>query len=211
MNSIGNSIIVKIEKEMEDTVAFNGGELIIDPMFRPQWNTRIYGKVVATNSNEKFYQAEWNDPSSKMKIADEIKVGDLVYFNYKAVDNKAFQLDDKMVSVPYDWVFCYVRDGKLTPTSGWILADILYDEGESIVDVDGHSIECSVKGDLVVSIHKKKRTDISKVKYVSEFIDNPSSLKFGDIVKMENGCNFENDIEGKTYYLFREENVVAVI
>jgi co-chaperonin GroES (HSP10) len=211
MRSSRNFVIANIDKYLEDVVKYKSMELAIDPLYKPTWNARIYGEAVSTNEDDKFFLNDPENPEKKTWLTSDVKNGDKIYFHYLVTHDPRYSVSDKVVACPYEWIFCYVRDGRIEATAGWVLGEILYDEGGETVDVNGHKIKCSLKNNIVTSIGKKERTDIAKVFRASSFKGEESGLSEGDIVAIDKGCNFKNEIEGTNYFLFREENVIGVL
>ena len=56
MRAIRGKVLIEIEKKMEDTVKYGNMELMIDPMFKPEHNARIYGTVIGISKTKKNFK-----------------------------------------------------------------------------------------------------------------------------------------------------------
>ena len=173
---------------MEDTVQYGNMELHIDPMFKPEHNARIYGTVIGISDKE-----------------DQLRIGDKVYFHYLVVnDSHAY---DDVYQVHRERIFCYVRD-QIYPLGYWTLCVPFYDDKTDIVNVDGKDIEVIKMGNIVTAVAPRpsaKRTKISRIG------KNRLRLKDNDVVYAERGFEFENDIEGTTYYCVKHNDIVGKV
>ena len=188
MRALKNKVLIEIEKKMEDTVTYGSMELHIDPMFKPQHNARIYGTVVGVSDEE-----------------EELSLGDKVYFHYLVVDDShAF---DNIYRVDRERIFCYVRD-KIYPLGYWTLCLPYYDQQGEIMNIDGKDMEVVKQGNIISAVTLRpsaKRTRISRIG------KNKLRLRDNDVVYCERGFEFENDIEGTTYYCVKQSDIVGKV
>ena len=186
MRAIRGKVLIEIEKKMEDTVKYGNMELMIDPMFKPEHNARIYGKVIGISKDE-----------------EELQIGDKVYFHYLVVNDS--HVYGNVYSVLRERIFCYVRD-KIYPLGYWTLCLPFYDEKADIVEIDGKEVEVIKQGNIVTAVSRRpsaKRTRISKIGR------NRLKLKNDDVVYCERGFEFENMIEGTNYYCVKQVDIVG--
>ncbi|MFT6880877.1 MAG: co-chaperonin GroES (HSP10) [Arcticibacterium sp.] len=212
IKSVGKNIIVKLEKHLEDQVEYGKLNLHIDPEFNPTGYTRIFGSVVAVPSVKPFYVPNVYNPEDKLYIKPEVEVGDKIYFHYMQSHNDVNHMEDNMINVPYEKAICVIREGKIKAISGWIIGEILYKGATESTEVLGHKIDALVsKSGLITATKKEPRKDVSRVVACSGYQDLPSEVKPGDLIRGEKGIHMTNNIEGKEYYCFLEENVLAIL
>ena len=186
MRAIRGKVLIEIKKKMEDTVKYGNMELMIDPMFKPEHNARIYGTVIGISKNE-----------------EELQIGDKDYFHYLVVSDS--HVYGNVYSVLRERIFCYVRD-KIYPLGYWTLCLPFYDEKADIVEIDGKEVEVIKQGNIVTAVSRRpsaKRTRISKIGR------NRLKLKNDDVVYCERGFEFENMIEGTNYYCVKQVDIVG--
>jgi co-chaperonin GroES (HSP10) len=195
-----NKLLIEVEKAYEDTITHGTLELYKDPMFNPTNNIRIHGVVKALPLNEDNIKDEWGT-----EIIPNIKVGDKAYFRYVAQENVTLRIEEygkkDLISIQYSDVFCVVRDGEIIPCSGWCF-------GEPIIEDSGLKLYMDEKTKIISSIKSKKVLDKTKVLMIGTDLikGTKTELEIGDLV-CGFALNFENEIEGVNYYLFKEEDV----
>lgn len=219
-NAVGPRVIVEVEKKYNDQVEIPGLILQFDPMYKPTEHLN-YSGIIKAVPEEGFIP--WADYNRKKEIDPILKVGDKIYFRYIATDNEALVLEKSLsdtsekitFSVHYSWVFCVVRNNEIIPIGGWCLGEPIIEGGGNEEVIDGHKVRVEYHGDtqIIKSIHTKKSKEKAIVRYVSTFLNEDSDISVGDTVWSGegSGLNFENKIEGKEFYCFREDIVKAVI
>lgn len=226
--AFGSVVIVELESVYKKTQSVGGVELLLDvPILKD-------GEQVFFNKRERLesFGTVISVPQIQPKdghgneIESIIKEGDKIYFRYMNVaDTRAYleksvsDFSEKFtIRVPYEDVFCIVRDGQILPVGEWIL-------GEAFIDGDGQDMDMPTgnggtttikvtytKSGLVESVNDKVSINKAIVRHVGSLKNKPSVLKKGDIIFSKIGVNFENTIEGKSYYCFLESfQVDAVI
>lgn len=194
-----NRLLVEVDKIHEDTITHGTLELYMDPMFNPSQNIRIYGIVKAVPCNENI-RDEWGT-YYKMNV----EVGDKVYFRYVGQDNITLRIAEygkkDLISIPFSDALCVIRDGKIIPCAGYCFGEPIVEESGLKLFMDGHT-------NIISSIKSKKLLDKTKVLIVGTdtIIGEESVLEPGDEV-FGFAIGFENTIEGKSYYCFKEEDV----
>ncbi|MGL4362714.1 MAG: hypothetical protein ACRCSG_05550 [Cellulosilyticaceae bacterium] len=219
MRSVGQHIIITIERLYEKSVKHGSLELSIDPMFNPT-NNLVYKGIVSGISDAEPFDEYGN------KINSVIQNGDLAYFRYTSTDDPRNRIGKEIsdfkemtqIRVFYKDVFCVVRNGGIIPVGGWIL-------GEPFIDGEGELIELELesgkKGKVRVeyyensSIIKNTNNTLSKhkaiIKHIGVFKDQETELKVNDVVFSKHVIAFVNNIEGVDYYCFQEDIIDAIL
>jgi hypothetical protein len=142
----------------------------------------------------------------------EVRVGDTVHFEYATLLNDANRIDtdgEGMVyRVPYQSIYCYVREGRITMINGWVF------------------VEPTVKEHVtrnIIMVNNKPQPNIGKIAHISEwgktflpkvgdsclFIRTLFSIK--DWNSVADGHEISGyQVEGSHYYPMRNWEIVAV-
>lgn len=118
-----------------------------------------------------------------------LKAGEKVYVHYLAFSRKPQIPPDKWL-VPKQNIYCVIRDNKIVPLNGYIFVNILKerDKAENIVTLDKKSTS---HGIVEAADHRQ--------------------LSPGDEILFKPLGAFENEIEGKSYYVMESEELLAKI
>lgn len=214
---VGSVLIVEIESKYKKTEKVGELELLLDlpkvtngeeVFFDKRSRIEPRGKVIGIPTVIPI------DPEG-VSIEPIIQDGDEIYFRYMNIADETSYLEKsitdfsekRIIRVPYHDVFAIVRDGKIIPVGDWILGDKYIEcEGEELdMGVTTIKVKYTASG-LVESINDKPSVHKAVVRYC-----NGNTLKSGDIIFSRIGINFENDINGKSYYCFRREFQVDAI
>jgi co-chaperonin GroES (HSP10) len=202
-----NSLIVEIGAQYDDTVQYGSLSIFIDPLFKPTHNARIYGLVKAIPKGKCYNE-------DGIEIEADVKVGDKVYFHYLATFDENACLYGNYYRIPYCWVFCVVRGTDIIPIGGWTFCEKMV-EGEeefSQVEVGGVKISAVTNSSgLVTSIGKNESTKVAIMRHIGKPLKNINSIEVnsGEKVLIEKSLNFENTIEGKSYYTIRQGDILG--
>lgn len=198
-----NHIWILYPKMLENTI--QSGNLILDfvPDYHPEWNLILKGDVHSVPEKNDF------------RITDKLALGDTVYFHYLISDEENMIKEDgkNYLRIPMDKVFCYVRDGKITPYGGYVLAKSVFDNDVEEVDVDGKKIPARVApSGLVTSLDVSFKINLSKVCYIGQPLDGDELLEVspGDVVVMEKMAQHKYKIENIEYFVFHQEDILAI-
>jgi co-chaperonin GroES (HSP10) len=194
MKTPRNSVLINIEKRIEDSVElagqkvhlYDGEDPFTDGSYNPEERKRIWGIVVATPVELSAHLSN---------IVPEIKVGDKVYFHYLLNDpmNMVVVEGKRCLNIPYDKVFCAVREGKIIPVAGWMFI--------SKVEQEVKALEFSTK---------KEVKNVGIVSYLpAPYIGEEEDLEISDKIAFENNLEFENEVEGKKFYLIKREYIIC--
>ncbi len=207
---IGSNLIVEIESKYKKTEKVGGLELILDVpkvvnneevFFNKRARIEPKGRVIGIPS------VIPTDPEG-VSINPIIQDGDEIYFRYMNIADDTSYLEKSVtdfsekrtIRVPYHDVFAIVRDGEIITVGDWVLGDkYIEGDGEEMdMGVTTIKVKYTASG-LVESINDKPSVNMAIVRHC-----NSSTLKSGDIIFSKIGINFENEINGKNYYCFRE-------
>lgn len=202
-----NSLIVEIGAQYDDTVQYGSLSIFIDPLFKPTHNARIYGIVKAVPKGKCYNE-------DGFEIETDVRVGDKVYFHYLATFDENACVYGNYYRIPYCWIFCVVRDSDIIPIGGWTFCEKIVENEDEFeeVEVDGIKIS-AVKNSfgLVTSVAKKDSIKRARLAHIGKPLKNVDALdvKAGEIVVIDKNTNFENVIEGKTYYTIRQGDILC--
>ena len=193
MNMIGSKIAVKVSKKYNDEVTFgNGDKLYLDVTFNPEHHVTICGEVVA------LPRGKWCKDTRGDLLAQELEVGDKVYFNYLTVDkeNLIFGEND-IYTCNLEDCFCKVDGTGITAISNHVL------------------IEPDMKDEMIGSFYvgqpKMSETE-GYVRFVSTPKKNKDELLTpGDLVMFHERNAFLNTIEEIKFYIMKQEDVFGKI
>jgi len=204
-----NSLIVEVGAQYDDTVQYGSLSIFIDPLFKPTHNARIYGVVKAVPKGKCYNE-------DGIEIEADVRVGDKVYFHYLATFDENACLYGNYYRIPYCWIFCVVRDNDIIPIGGWTFCEKVIEGEDEFEDIEVGGVKISgIKNSagLVTSVTKKDSNKYAIVQHIGKTLKNVESLnlKSGQRVLIEKNTNFENVIEGKTYYTIRQGDILGVV
>lgn len=204
-----NSLIVEVGAQYDDTVQYGSLSIFIDPLFKPTHNARIYGVVKAIPKGKCYNE-------DGIEIEADVRVGDKVYFHYLATFDENACLYGNYYRIPYCWIFCVVRDNDIIPIGGWTFCEKVIEGEDEFEDIEVGGVKISgIKNSagLVTSVTKKDSNKYAIVRHIGKTLKNAPSLnlKSGQRVLIEKNTNFENVIEGKTYYTIRQGDILGVV
>jgi len=201
MNCPRDIVLLKVDQKTDDRTPsglylYNGKLAFNDSTYNPNDRVRIYGEVVGvpgslSNSAMNFS----NHLLSECEI--EIEVGDKAYFYYIDFnDSNIIHHEGQMyLQVRYDSIICVVRDGQIKAISGHVLLTAAKKTEIYLL----HSVE-------------KVQERIGIVYAVpTPYRGQDSEFEKGDKVHFYQDSEFENEIEGKKYYVMRQEYIIAKV
>ena len=194
MNMIGQKIAVRVSEKYNDEVTFNNGsKLYLDVTFNPEHHVTICGEVVA------LPRGEWCANTHGDLMAQELQIGDIVYFNYLTVDkeNLIFGEDD-IYTAQLEDCFCYVRSDGISAISNYIL-------------VEPHET-AEMHGSIYLGEPKMSEEE-GYVRFISKPLKDKEDLGLvpGDHIRFHERYAFLNTIEGKKFYIMRQDDVMGKI
>lgn len=191
---LGQYMIVELEKETEDQVVLGDGtELWMDTELERAWHARQYGVIIHPTLNPKHgYQ----------KCDIELNEGEKVYFHHFVMDDRFQQKiadveNDKTYKAHVDQVYCVIRNGNPVMLQDFIFVEPVFEPEENYMTKSGIMLKAEPE--------KLEREGI--VRHINKF-SNDCGVEVGDHIYFDTGCNYEMEVEGKTYYRMRNENVL---
>ncbi len=178
-------IIVSVEKQFNDEVTTDSGiKFYKDTTYKPEWNVVSHGKVEAIARRvPKDFTVDG--------FYNTVEVGDTLYFHYLVVMDEDNRIDKNLYLVDYFQALATVRDGKIYPVGEHILIEPL---------------DAEVTHDFLVipEMMKKRQTTKGRV-----FSSNDPSIPNGSIVEYEELGKFENEIEGRKFFVMYNSNILV--
>ena len=201
-----NHIWVKYPKMFNETIETKSG-LILSKIndYKPEWNAILNGEVAVLAPHI----------SPTLGIDDEILIGDRVYFHYLVADEENILEEggEKYLRVPVYKIFCLVRAGKIIPYGGHVLAKPVYSDDIQDVDVDGKKVMAKVtKSGLVTEVNVGYIKNSSEVFHIGKPLKGEPELGVepGDIVVMDKHSHNEYEIEGETYHIYEQRDLLCI-
>lgn len=157
-------------------------------------------------------------------IEPDVQIGDKIYFKPRTLNNPANFIKkdtDKgllIYKVPYENIFCAVRDGQVIPIGTWTIVEPIFEDFDSILEptyyqhLDSHGNK--VQRPKSQWIQKKVVPEHDNwrgvVKYVGKpYKGDPCDIKNGDrVVFKPKAAHFEM-IEGEKVIVMRQEYILA--
>lgn len=145
------------------------------------------------------------------RIQERIEVGDIIYFHFNSIDEHSRMevdvLEKPLYTVSYTSIFCYIRDGKLTPVGSRVLAKPMYDD--DVVLEDGIRVR-KTKSGIITELNVKHNLRKAKLAKIGKPLDGDKELPVeeGDTIYYAHDADFENEIEGETYFVFLQEDIL---
>jgi co-chaperonin GroES (HSP10) len=218
-----NQVIVRVKKTRNDEIILGLGTsnpliLIKDTDFEPEKNAVIHGEVVSIPKKLSAMEVtrEYDGfPTRNVKtlrynaLPIEVEVNDRVYFHFHSLDDQSLLVKEDgwlYFTVQYDQIFCSVRNGVIVPIAGYILVDPYFGNDVEEVSVPGMpSIRAKISASgIIYDRADKPRYLEGVVRYVSKYIDFVGiSVMPGERVFYTTESDFENEIEGRNYYVMK--------
>lgn len=179
-------IIVKFEKRLNDELDFNGGKLYLDPTYRPEHNAFPYGVVVSPPKRNPSLMEE--------AFHYNVQSGDKLYVNYGVLMDLSNCIEhegEEYWMVDYYMALALVRDGQVVPVGNHILIEPMEEEVTSSL--------------IIPEMSRKKIVTRGKV-----YASNDPEIPVGKTVSFEERGMFENEIEGKKFFVMYNSNILCV-
>ena len=145
--AIGSFVLVELEHKYQKTQVVGGVELLLDVpvydkgtevFFNKGQRLKYSGKVVSVPTTRQFDEQGY-------EIDTIIKEGDEAYFRFMNASDDSFEIGKSVsdyselttIRVPYEDVFCIVRDGQISTIGEWVL-------GEPFIDGGGQEIQMHI-------------------------------------------------------------------
>tara|TARA_Y100001938_G_scaffold137547_1_gene201855 strand:+ start:236 stop:847 length:612 start_codon:yes stop_codon:yes gene_type:complete len=196
MKMIGQKVVVQVDKDYQDTLELSSGvKLYLDTTYNPTHHVTIQGRVVAAPVGKYVRRSDGK------YIKNEIREGDMIWFNYLTVDPTNLVEDTKNCYIlDLEMVFCYLRGGTLTATSNHCLVKPLENKTKTF-------------SDIIITGQPKFSKNQGYVRFISTPLKNceKSELERGDLVWFHERYAFENKINGDDYYVMETTNIESKI
>lgn len=206
MKSNPNSILVQCKGIYEYMVSSAGGslQLYVDPLYKEGSHKVTYGTVICIPEIM---------PANSV-IVPEVKVGDKIYFHYNSLDAEAMVPDTEGIfMIPYDMVFCALREGVLIPIAGKVLCKPYFDPDIVEMEVGGVMMKCKLtKSGIIKEINVRHNLKQAVLTHIGTPLMDAKVLdvKVGEVVWYALDADFENVIEGETYFVMDQELLLMV-
>jgi co-chaperonin GroES (HSP10) len=203
---LSGSVVIEVERHYETKIKHNSLELEVPEGWASDGEDKAR---LATTSGMVISIPD--SGSATGGIRQDVKVGDKVYFHYNAINrgNTEIHLDErKLHRIAYQHIFCAIRDGKKIMICGRVLCKP-FQEG-NIEEFRGTSNEVSSSG-IIIKRDIGHSTKKAVVAHIGENLvgREKENINTGDIVLYEPNADFENEIEGETYFVMTQEDIVC--
>jgi co-chaperonin GroES (HSP10) len=189
-------------------------ELYVDPLYKQGAHKVTTGVVRAIPA----HTPSW------LRIVPELRVGDKVYFHYNSLDEEALVPDTEGIfTVLYDMIFCCVRDGEIIPIQGKVFMQPVPEPAVQEIEVLGQKVlvKTSKSGlithvNAVDDLHKDGKLARSyskgRITHIGTTLigETRPDVEVGEIVYYALNADFENVIEGQTYFVMDSELLLMV-
>jgi len=199
MRPVKNFILVQVEKRFNDVFEAPDGMILFKHLLEDgnkEQDVIIHAPVVAIPDDI---------PTSGFAkgIHKDVRVGDEVYFKYLSLlseENWIPTEDGKFWRIPYQDVFCAVRDGDIIPIGGWVLVEPVKEKAVSTFLID--PFKDKVKNETVGIVRHigKPRMGMPDMQRI-----------VGEAIFFPKDCAFENEIEGTVYYCMEQKMIYGTI
>jgi co-chaperonin GroES (HSP10) len=151
----------------------------------------------------------------------DIRFQDKVYFNYLAIGDENFLGYDKsgklLYKIKYSELFCRVRSGKITMLNGNCLVKPYFGEGFKETDVDGKTVQAKTiqagNTELVTELADRPLYLQGILKHIGPPVGELSrtDCKPGDRIIYATASDYEEEIEGETYFVMKQWDLLSKI
>jgi co-chaperonin GroES (HSP10) len=207
---IYDNVLIKIEEGDEfdrgtGVKGYDGSEITLVPEWKPNEHRKIKGIVVETPVHL---------TGQNRGIKPKVKKGDLVYFHYNTLtEARELKVDGESVyMLEYHRIFCRVKDGKIEMVGSWVLVEGV-DKDIQEFDAGGLSVRGKQTRSGLVLVEDGQVAHTGIIAAIAEPNDGEPALDVqpGDKVIFEKNSEFENEIEGKKYFLMHQDDLMACV
>lgn len=179
--------------------------LYVDPLFKPGQRRVTSGVVHAIPAGVPDY----------MNIVPEVEVGDKLYFHYNALsEDSLIPGSEGLFVIPYDMVFCSVRDSQIIPLAGKIFCSAVYDSDVVDMEIDGQIKKCrATPGGIITEINCKYSDRLAKLEYIGTPMigKEKPDVQPGEVIVYIKDGDFQNNIEGIDYFVMNQQDILATV
>lgn len=141
-------------------------------------------------------------------IVPEVEIGDIVVLHFNSIDEDSKVETNKGVFylVPYEYVFAVIRDSEIVVIGGRVLCLPLYDDA---VEEDGMMVRKTGSG-IITEINVKHDFKRAILSHIGTPLKGSKELpvKAGDMIWYPKDADFENEVQGKTYFCMTQEDIL---
>ncbi len=173
---------------------------------------RMPAKLQKNYGRNMYYPGNPPDSYQKQPNNPEIKVGDNIYFEYNVLlDESAFVDSDEngeVYKVPYQSIYCYVRNEEITMINGWVF----------VKSVEREAVKSSI-----VLVNNKPQPNVGEIAHISPWLDLETPKKGEKCIFLRTLFSVKEyeyltdshtisgyEVEGNLYYPMRVWEIVAV-
>lgn len=199
-----NNLLVRVEKNRVDTINSEKLSLILAGTEGSEDTSRGAQTVgyVASVPRVMF---------NGNTIVPELKVGDKIFMHYSSIDDASLvELPDgDYYLVPYDYVFAVLKYGKVEKMIGARVFCLPVTDEDDVVSEDGMLVKKTSSG-IIYEINVEHNTKVARIAHIGTPLDGAPVLpvKAGDLVIYDKDADFENDVEGTTYFSMVQEDLL---
>lgn len=144
-------------------------------------------------------------------VQDSPQIGDILYFHFNSIlpDTK---VDLNIYGKPYylvhmEQIFAMVRNGEVIMYGGRVLAEPIYDN--DVEDVGGMKVRKTESG-IISEINVTHNLKKARLTHIGNPLSNQvkTDVAPGDIIFYDKDADFENEVEGKTYFCMTQEDIL---
>lgn len=196
-----DDLIVKLEQAYHEEIEYGELKLQIDPLFRKWENAVRQGEVISVPKVNRY------------GIENEVNPGDTIFFHYNVVDEcseNEIEINEEIYyKVPYIHVFCVLKDDDIKMIGGRVFCEPIYDD--DIEMVDGMLVK--KQGGIITEVNVGHNSKKARVAYIGSPSKGSSKLdvKPGDVIFYEKNADFENTVNGKTYFCMKQDDIICVV
>lgn len=242
MKAFHDFLIFKTNELFNDKVKFKGiggKDLRIDPSFEPAVHARIYGEVVSLpirlstgipisqqhRGHPGYHEESPFEYKYLADIAQEVQVGDRIYFHFNTIKQKNFVQVDGVhpnrtwyVKVRYDQVICAVREGQIIPIGSHVLVDPDFESWEDITiptysslkDAQGKPILKPKDQWIVTKSQPTYRYLLGFVRHVGTPLRGmPLEIKPGQKIVYHKNADWKVNIEDRDYFVIKQRHILG--
>lgn len=183
--------------------------------YHPNKRDKVSGRLRVNNG---AYQPEFE--TSTGKVIDIAK-GDKIYFSYLAIGDETYigrdQEGNLIYKIKYTELFCRVRESEITMLNGHCLVKPYFGKGFKETEVDGKKIQAkSIKAgetELVTELAEKPLYLQGILKHIGAPVAELSrpDCKPEDRIIFSVASEYEEEIEGDTFYVMRQWDLLAKV
>lgn len=160
-------------------------------------------------------------------IADEVKIGDKVYFKWRVIQTKGNLMakssganPEYIFKVPYDQIICVVRDGKVIPIGSNTLIDPNKESFEETLvptyyknpDAQGNRVQKPKDQWIMKKVFPENKERQGTIMHVgTPLLGDDNDLNVGDQVLYKINLRNMFKIEGNDYIVLRQDKLIAKI